>query len=283
MRDQLIDLGHSRQLAYTDIGDAGWPSVFFFHGAPSSRLRITYLEPEFLSRRIRVISPDRPSYGRSTPQPGRTMMDWPTDVSALADYLGIARFIVAGHSSGGPYALACAAALPQRVSACITLGGVTDFGWQPAWDGYPEVEADVMRAPDEETASALCEVLFGADGSRFMAAFNVDLSEADLRLYRDAVVAEQLRSARVEAFRQGVAGYAQDVYIQGRAWPFDASTITVPIVVAHGDVDTLLPLSHSRHTAEIIPGAVFRNFPDHGHFSILGELPMISASLTEAH
>jgi len=60
---------------------------------------------------VRVISPDRPCYGRSSPQPGRSMADWPSDVAVLTEALGIERFAVAGHSSGGPYAVACAALL----------------------------------------------------------------------------------------------------------------------------------------------------------------------------
>jgi pimeloyl-ACP methyl ester carboxylesterase len=89
----------------TDIGKPGWPSVLFFHGAPMSRLHLAYLEDRFVAARIRVVTPDRPAYGRPAPQPDRSLADWPADVAALADALGIDRFIVADHSSGGPYAV----------------------------------------------------------------------------------------------------------------------------------------------------------------------------------
>lgn len=279
MRDSQISMTGGRQLVYTDIGEHGWPCVFFFHGAPSSRLRLAYLEPQFLAERIRVISPDRPGYGRSSPQPGRSLADWPADVAALADALGIARFIVAGHSSGGPYAVACAALLPKRVSAGIVLGGVTDMGWPSAWDGYIDTESQLMRMSDEESAVAWCVERFGADGSGFLAASGFELPEPDEQLYADEEVARLLASARTEAFRQGVAGYAQDVLIQGRPWPFNPSSITAPVHVVHGELDTLLPLAHSRHTAELIPGATLRVLPGHGHFTILGELPTMASAL----
>lgn len=125
MKDSQINLAGDRQLAYTDIGVPDWPCLFFFHGAPMSRLHLSYIEQQFLAERIRVVSPDRPGYGGSSPQPGRSMADWPSDVAALADLLGIDRFVVAGHSSGGPYAVACAALLPERVLAGIVLAGVT--------------------------------------------------------------------------------------------------------------------------------------------------------------
>jgi pimeloyl-ACP methyl ester carboxylesterase len=282
VRDDLIDFDDGRQLAYTDIGDAGWPCVFLFNGAPASRLRTGYLEREFLACGIRVVSPDRPGYGGSSPQPGRTLLDWPSDVDALADRLGLDRFMVAGHSSGGPYAIVCAASLPHRVSGCITLGGVTDFAWAGAWKDYPEAEAEVMRAPDEATAVAISEERFGADGSRFMFAFKLELTGPDLELYRDPRHTKHFRAARSEGFRQGVLGYAQDAFIQGRAWAFDPRAIAAPVVIAHADPDTVVPTLHARHLVQLIPGATLRILPEHGHFSILAELPGIAAELSSA-
>lgn len=279
MRDSHISVTGGRDLAYTDIGEPGWPCVFFFHGAPSSRLRLAYLERRFLTEGIRIVSPDRPSYGRSSPQPGRSMADWSSDVAVLADALAIDRFIVAGHSSGGPYAVACAALLPERVSGSITLGGVTDMAWLGAWEGYIDIERQLMRLPDEQAAIAWCVERFGADGGGFLAAFDFELSEPDSRLYADEEIASFLTAARTEAFRQGVTGYAQDIFIQGRPWPFDPSAITAPVRVVHGELDTLLPLAHSRHTSELIPGSTLQLLPGHGHFTILGELPAMASAL----
>ena len=272
MKDLAIDIGRGRELACMEIGEPGWPCVLFFHGAPSSRLRLAYLEQQFLAARIRVVSPDRPGYGGSSPQPGRSMRDWPVDVAALADTLGIERFAVAGHSSGGPYAVVCAALLPDRVTACITLGGVTDMAWPAAWDGFPDAEKQLMRMSVETDAIAWCVERFGADGSRFLSASGLSLPEPDERLYEDERVARLLAASRAAAFQQGVAGYAQDALIQGRPWPFDPGTIDVPVQVLHGASDTLLPLAHSRHTSELIPGSTLRVLPGHGHFTILSEI-----------
>lgn len=83
---------------------------------------------------MRVVSPDRPGYGRSSPQPGRGFDDWPGDVAALAYHLGIERFAVMGASSGGPYVVACAALLPDRIADAAVVAGVTDMGW-PGYEG----------------------------------------------------------------------------------------------------------------------------------------------------
>jgi pimeloyl-ACP methyl ester carboxylesterase len=101
----------------------------------------------------------------------------------------------------------------------------------------------------------------------------------DGQLYADEEVARLLTLARAEAFRQGVAGYAQDILIQGRPWPFDPGSIAVPVHVVHGELDTVLPLAHSRHTSELIPGSTLHLLPGHGHFTILGELPTMASAL----
>ncbi|OJD15779.1 hypothetical protein AJ78_03997 [Emergomyces pasteurianus Ep9510] len=97
-----------RTLSYAEYGPpTGFP-LLFFHGYPSSRLEAASLTPVAHRLHLRIIAPDRPGFGRSTHQPKRRIMDWPADVRALADHLGLARFAVLGGSGGGPYALACA-------------------------------------------------------------------------------------------------------------------------------------------------------------------------------
>jgi pimeloyl-ACP methyl ester carboxylesterase len=78
---------------------------------------------------VRLITADRPGYGRSDPQPGRGILSWTADVEALAGSLGIQEFSVMGHSSGGPYALACADAMPDRVKlSAVTEGADVGVG-----------------------------------------------------------------------------------------------------------------------------------------------------------
>jgi pimeloyl-ACP methyl ester carboxylesterase len=282
MRDAKVTLGDGRELAYTDIGAPGWPSVFFFHGAPMSRLHLAYLEQTFMAERIRVLSPDRPGYGGSSPQPGRSMADWPSDVTMLADALGIDRFVVAGHSSGGPYAVACGALLPERVVAGIVLGGVTHMAWPGAWEGYIGSECQIMRLPGEAAAVAWCAQQFGADGSRFLEASDFAFPDPDNDLFADAQAGPALMSAFAEAFRQGVAGYAQDVVVQGRPWPFAPAAIAAPFQIVHGEADVCVPLAHSRHTSELIRGSTLRVLPGHGHMTTVSELPAAASALARS-
>jgi alpha-beta hydrolase superfamily lysophospholipase len=99
MKDSQAMVRGGRELAYTDIGHPDGPCIFIFHGAPMSRLHLVALEEQFTARGLRVVSPDRPGYGRSSPQPDRSMADWPADIAALADALHVDRFLVAAHHS----------------------------------------------------------------------------------------------------------------------------------------------------------------------------------------
>ena len=62
-------------------------------------------------------------------------------------------------------------------------------------------------------------VLLQAKGSGFGAGSDFDFAEPDLALFRDSMAGAAIRAAVDEAFRQGIAGYAQDAHVQGRPWP----------------------------------------------------------------
>ena len=121
-----LKLSDGRTLHAYDTGadDAdGRLAVFWHHGSPNIGAPP---EPLFAAAEelgIRWVSYDRPGYGGSTPRPGRDVASAAADAAAVADALGIDRFAVMGHSSGGSHALACAALLPKRVVGVVVVGG----------------------------------------------------------------------------------------------------------------------------------------------------------------
>ena len=112
------------------LGKHGPGPVFLCHGTPSSRLN----RPDDESTRalgVRLIAIDRPGCGLSDFLPGRTLLDWPTDLAAVADALGIGRFAVVGFSGGGPYVAASAFALPDRGAHGVDDDGFADCHRRP--------------------------------------------------------------------------------------------------------------------------------------------------------
>ena len=282
MIDATTTLDDGRTLAFTDIGSPEGPVVFYCHGAPGGRLELVGLDAAFAEAGVRVVTPDRPGYGGSTPLAGRTTASWAADIAALANRIGVDRFGVMGLSSGGPYAVACAALLPDRVCGAVIAAGNTDMSWPDARTGYLESELAIMALDDEDAAVAYCIERYGANGSRFFEG-EMDLGATDNAWLADPDNVAALFAAMGDAFRQGVTGYAHDITVQGRAWTFDPGSISVPVIVAHGEDDQLVPLAHSRHTASLIPGAELRQLPGVGHLSLIDEFPMLAAEITECN
>ncbi len=127
--DQQIGLPDGRKLGYGEQGPSGGKPLFYFHGTPGCRCERRLFISEELTERlnIRVIVPDRPGMGLSDYKAGRTIGDWPADVAALADVLKLECFAVVGYSGGGPYALACALKIPERLTAVGTVSSNAPF------------------------------------------------------------------------------------------------------------------------------------------------------------
>jgi len=121
--DNILILSDGRKLGYAEYGDAKGKPIFFFHGWPSSRIQGEILDVSAKKLHARIIAIDRPGYGLSTFKKNRTLLEWPNDVTKLADYLNIKKFAVIGVSGGGPYAAVCAYKIPERLTnAGIVVG-----------------------------------------------------------------------------------------------------------------------------------------------------------------
>ena len=245
----------------------GWP-VVWCHGGLSSALDATFFDAAGRQHGAEVIAIDRPGIGRSDyrhlPDIGR----WGQLVETVADSLGLGRFAVSGWSAGGPYALACAAMMPERVRAVATLAGMAplehigqafELGlWAdrvliPAAQVSPHVVAALVRvsraAPDRYLA---WEVLRTA-GFRDRAALN----GKPLGWVVDAV-----REATVN----GVRGTADDYRRIGRDWGFELGSVRQPTTVWQGDQDALVPAKHARRLSNSLPHATLRVVESAGHY-----------------
>lgn len=121
IRDHEVRLADGRILRTRDSGAADGQPVLLFHDGLGSRLMADPLAAVATHAGLRLVSYDRPGFGGSTAQPGRRVADAAADVTAIADRLGVDRFAVWGTSGGGPFALACAALLPDRVVAAALV------------------------------------------------------------------------------------------------------------------------------------------------------------------
>jgi pimeloyl-ACP methyl ester carboxylesterase len=275
MRDVTVPRPHGRTLRARDDGVPDGVPVFGFHGTPGCRLMFPGHLAAAQRHGIRLLSYDRPGYGDSSEQRGRTVGDVADDVAAIADHLGIDRFAVWGHSGGGDCALACAARLGPRVVAAASLAGVAPYpaeGLDPmagagepnradfelmlndpaAWEAKNAAEAAAMANATPEAAKAF---LTGLCSPVDLAALTDPLAE---------FLAVQIR----EAMKHGWAGLRDDNLADVRPWGFDLAAIRVPVQLWHGDQDRFVPFAHGQWLAARIPGVDAHLQPGEGHLTL---------------
>jgi pimeloyl-ACP methyl ester carboxylesterase len=284
---QVLRLRDGRRLAYTELGDPDGVPVVHQHGMPGSRLEHV-AEPElYRLMGVRVITPDRPGYGLSDPQPRRRLLDWPSDVAELANSLGIPRFGIIGLSGGGIYALACAAAIPQRVTEVVVTGCPGPMQRAGALAGMRFMtRAGVWlgsRAPWLlDAGAAVLSGLVRRYPRFFVDHFNDGMPPADRRWLSMPSVNSGAADTIREALRPGAWGYVQDIRVLARPWDFALEDIRVPVQLWHGDEDRVIPLHHGRYLASVIPGATLRICPGEAHMVMwnhLAEILMAAAGM----
>src|SRR6476469_923061 len=120
-----IAVGEDRQIGFAEFGAPQGRAVFWLHGTPGARRQIPTEARAYAEEAdIRLIGIDRPGIGSSTPYQYDNVLEFADDLRTIADTLGIDKMAVVGLSGGGPYTLACAAAMPDRVVAAGVVGGV---------------------------------------------------------------------------------------------------------------------------------------------------------------
>jgi pimeloyl-ACP methyl ester carboxylesterase len=275
--DERIELPDGRTVGYADYGTRAETAVLWCHGGPGSRLEPQALAPVARAAGLRLIGIDRPGYGHSSPWPGRTVAQWVPDALAVVDHLGIDRFVCVGVSTGGAYALALASK-SERVLGVVACCALTDMRWAEGKammtrDGGQI--ADIWNATSRKRALEVAVDSFGVDGSKMLmqAGSGPALPAADMALFSNPEWRKGMVGSLPPMFAHGVAGYADDRLADGPGWgSFDVTAIHCPVVVLHGGSDSIVPVAHAHHTAQIVPGASLRVFGDLGHFSIAQEV-----------
>jgi pimeloyl-ACP methyl ester carboxylesterase len=281
--ERSVRTSDGRQLMVELEGsEDGWP-VFLLHGTPGSR-NGPKPRPSVLYRLgVRLISYDRPGYGRSTRHAGRRIADAAADVQTIADALGLDRFSVVGRSGGGPHALACAALLPEGVHKAAVLVGIAPsdavgLNW---FQGMNESNVHAYSTADHESLLLAERLRLRAertvtDPGTLLDLLQEQMTAPDRRAVRGGI-RRLLHNTYSEGLRAGPFGWIDDVFAFRNAWGFDLGSITRPVLLWHGVDDNFSPAEHTRWMARQIPGAEVRMQSSTAHFGAVEVLPEILA------
>jgi pimeloyl-ACP methyl ester carboxylesterase len=251
-------LSDGRTLAYAEYGDPNGRPVFFFHGMPGSRL---FRPPDEITEKmgVRLITTDRPGYGLSTYQPGRCFLDWPGDITQLADHLNIEKFSVMGHSAGGPYVAACAYALPERVTSASALSAAGPLYSPNAMQGMASMNRlglMIGRFTPWLFWRVLVWVFYhrrARDPAADYKHWNGLRPPADDEQLRNPAILEACITSELEAFRPGLLGLAWEARLLSRPWDIPLEEIRLPYCLWHGTEDDQTTLAFAQYVASKIP------------------------------
>lgn len=266
-------LPDGRRLAWDEHGDPAGMPVVYCHGFPACRLEAHLIAAAAGHRGIRLIVPDRPGFGFSSPSWGRCISDWPADVGHLLDTLGIERCRVLGMSGGGPYALACGALLDERIEAITLLGALGPLAGQEAERGMSSLArlsfGLARRHPGTQAAlfHALALVVRHAPGAMLHFTLEAGSKADSVVLERDGVRQVLLNTMR-GSVRQGARPAIEELRRYTEPWPFALADVRMPVRLWHGMDDAVVPPAHAHAIAAELPRARVGFVAGEGHISL---------------
>lgn len=279
--EQSIPLPDGRRLGYAEYGAPNGRPVLFFHGAPGSRHIHADMAGHAAQCGIRLIAVERPGYGLSDPQPKRAMADWPNDIAALADALGLERFSIIGFSGGSPYPLSCAYSLPDRVEkvalaaalAPLDAPGAT-VGMSPMVSGlYALAQANPDGLKDSFAAIA-------SSPAALVAAMSASATDWDRKVI-GARHAEFV-TEYTQTLRGGIEGVASDFVLASGNWGFPLDGIKAEVHLWIGTADRNTPPAMTAYLASRLPNSRTFMLEGEGHFAFYGYWEEILRRLVES-
>jgi pimeloyl-ACP methyl ester carboxylesterase len=287
--ERTVRTPDGRTLAVQETGDPAGPAILVHMGSPNSRHPYLPNAADAATRGLRLICYDRPGYGGSTPQPGRSHADCAADVRAICAALGIDRVGIWGISGGGAHALACAALLPDLAVGVASLAGLAPYGAEGLdwFEGMGQDNADDFRLAVTDKDAARKKL--AQDREELLAATADDMARALESLLSpvDAAVltgdlAKYLVFSGHEGLAPGSEGWWEDVCAQVGPWGFDLADIQVPVLVMHGREDRFVPFGHGQWLAAHVPGVEARLLDGDGHLTLArNRIPEVHAWLAE--
>lgn len=262
-----IQLGDGRRLAFAEYGNPVGKPVLLMHGAPGSRLE-HHPDLKLLDElHVRLIVPDRPDYGGSDPVANRTLLSWADDVAALMDHLELSTAAMLGFSGGGPYAMACASRMPERVSRLGLASSLAPMDIPGLTEGMNEqTRALYALAQADPSAFAAQIVALATSPEVVYQIMTAGLPPEDAVLFEDKAMRTMYMSDMAMAIETGVEGIVSDMLLYTLPWGFNPSDISCETLLWQGMRDINVPPAMGQHLAAVIPACRSEFSTNLGHY-----------------
>jgi pimeloyl-ACP methyl ester carboxylesterase len=284
-----VQVPDGRRLDMRVSGPADGLPLVFHHGTPGAATPIRVLERAVHARGLRLVTTSRPGYGRSTRQPGRSVVDVVADTEAVLGALGAERCLTMGWSGGGPHALACGARLPAAAAVLVVAGvapyDADDLDWMAGMGEDNVVEFSAALLGEGQLRPHLLqqgEVLRDIRAADIVASLQSLLPDVD-RAVLTGEFGEDMAASFREALRTGVDGWLDDDLAFAKPWGFSLAEISAPTMIWQGSADLMVPFAHGQWLASRLPAAATHLEEGEGHLSVgLGQLDAMLDELVKA-
>lgn len=264
----FIQVVNNQRVAYAEYGDPEGTPVVFLHGTPGSRLLARLYADDALEQGVRVLSFDRPGYGRSPPWRDRSIGGSEKIVPVLLNDVDAENAGLIAFSGGSRHAARIAATNDDRITGVDFVSGATPPALSDRRPPLQRLLGTMAMSVPPILRLLLRGQVWLAD--RRDPEFIVrqytsttargEISSGNRELVRDDFI-EALASQRtgtIAEFRDNVS-----------EWSIDLTEIDIPIRFWHGTEDTNVPIEDARQSAAAIPTAELREVPDTDHLRTL--------------
>lgn len=263
-----------KRLRIHEWGDEDKPVILLVHGFPGSGEHAKLMSQTPYWNSFRLISMDRPGYGKSDVQRAITPLKFAEQIVELLAHLNIQKLSIISVSGGSPFALAIAFLMGDQIQRVSCIGGVAPITRRSffymnsqqhkAWWLQKFVPRSVLYFALghawKKGVDKLDDLLFTREG---------DIPDSDWKVFADPLVGPDLIATTKAALRQGPGGVIEDLFVYGNDWGFDFQKITAPVTLWHGTSDRIVNKRFSKYLKSQIPNAKLQFIPNESHYSLL--------------
>lgn len=237
------------------------PAVVMIHGYP---LNHSIWENQFqFSSHFRLLLPDLPGFGQSSPDKNLTMESCADEVIGILDKRNIGRAVVLGHSMGGYILLSLAERYPQRLAAigliCTQAGS----------------DSDEVRANRFKTIERI-----RTEGLEFIQTLMSEKLLAPDNFKSRPELSQKLKRIIGNASVEGVISALQAMANRKNHEP-TLPAIAIPALIITGSNDVLVAPEKSEWMANLLPQSRLVKMEGAGHLAMMEKPAEFNQALNE--
>lgn len=246
------------KLAYRRLGhDSGIPLVLMMH----FRGNMDFWDPALINRLTKarpILLFDNAGVGKSEGEVPTTFKGWAANVIGLLESLGIRQIDLLGYSMGGAAAQYVYLLAPYMIRKLI-LAGTRTSQTPNSVGGPPHIFKELARSVTEEEFKAAIALSFFNPTPHGQAAAKASWSRIFSRTVdRAPHLSPELGKRQIEAFINFTIPNPEHPYERIKEF-------IIPVFVANGDNDLLIPTVNTTELATLLPHAHVHVYPNAGH------------------